>query len=161
MLTGVTAFFSGKDKGVRIVEVPSNEQSSILEVARGAGRYPRIRFILVADNVDMPLRGGMAADLMAGLTGGSGASGWPDNILLYVGVTPTSTLSFDPVVSRFGEIITTGDLSEQDFEATLTEVSGSPVSPDQVSAAVRWAEARGGPSVRNAVMYARISGDHK
>ena len=77
---------AGKDKGLRIVEVPASEQASILEIARGAGRYPRIHFIIVVDNLDFPLRGGLAADLMAGLTvSGSNASGWPSNALLYVG----------------------------------------------------------------------------
>ncbi len=46
-----TDLASGKDKGVRVVEVPASEQGNLLEVARGAGRYPRIRFILVLDNV--------------------------------------------------------------------------------------------------------------
>eukprot|EP00983_Pelagomonas_calceolata_P068941 1150146-Pelagomonas_calceolata.AAC.2 len=33
-------------------------------------RYPRIRFILVADHMDFPLRSDIATDIMAGLSGG-------------------------------------------------------------------------------------------
>ena len=68
-------------------------------------RHPRVRFILVADNMEFPLRGGlasdlMASDLMAGLAASSGPSGWPSNALPYVGATPSSTISFDPLWRR-------------------------------------------------------------
>lgn len=140
---------------MRVVEVPANEQGALLEAARGAGRYPRIRFILVADNMEFPLRGGLAADLMAGLTGGSGPSGWPSNALLYVGASPSSTISYDPVVSRFGLVLTTGELSEAQFGETLAELaaaSGASPPADFVAGATQWAKARGGLSVRNAWM---------
>lgn len=73
----------GRDKGLRLVDVSGAELSSLLEAARGCGRYPRLRFVLVADHVELPLgRGGaLAADLMAGLAG-AGPSGWPSNTLL-------------------------------------------------------------------------------
>lgn len=101
---------------------------------------------------------GLASDLMAGLTGGSGPSGWPSNALLYVGATPSSTISFDPVLSRFGLVLTTGDLSEEQFAATLAELAagsgGTSAAPpsDFVAGAVQWAKAWGGLNVRNAWM---------
>mgnify|MGYP001807795005 CR=1 FL=1 len=72
---------SGKDRGLRLVDVSGAELSNILEVARGCGRYPRLRFVLVADHVDFPVRGAAAAELCSGLSG-SGPSGWPANTLL-------------------------------------------------------------------------------
>ncbi|KAG1659329.1 hypothetical protein FOA52_010377 [Chlamydomonas sp. UWO 241] len=152
-----STLLAGKDAGVRVVEVSSTEQHALLEVARGAGRYPRIRFIIVADNVDMPLRGNMAADLMAGLSNGSGPAGWPSNVLLYIGVTPTSTLSFDPVVSRFGTVVTTSDLSEEQFATTLTELAGGELPTGVASMAVQWAKSRDGLTIRNASLYASMN----
>lgn len=143
----------GKDKGIRVVDVPSSEQSAILEVARGAARYPRIRFIIVVDNVEFPLRGsaGLAADLLSGLTSGSGPSGWPSNALLYVGATPNSTITFDPIVSRFGLVLATSPLSEAEFGQTLKELSGPEKLVDiNAEEAAQWALARGGLSIRNA-----------
>ena len=52
------------------MEVGSSELSNIIDVARGCARYPRVRFILVADHVDFPLRGALASDIMAGMVGG-------------------------------------------------------------------------------------------
>lgn len=140
--------------------MPAGEQGALLEAARGAGRYPRIRFILVADNMEFPVRGGLASDLMAGLNGGSGPSGWPSNALLYVGATPSSTISYDPVVSRFGLVLTTGGLSEEQFGTTLSELAaasgnGTPAAAppaEFVAGATQWAKARGGLTVRNAWM---------
>ncbi len=63
------------------MDLSGAELGNILEAARGCSRYPRLRFVLVADHVDFPLRGAAAADLMSGLTG-SGPSGWPANTLL-------------------------------------------------------------------------------
>ena len=150
--------YAGKDKGIRIVEVPSGEQGALLEVARGAGRYPRLRFIIVADNVDLPLRGGssLATDLMSGLTGGSGPSGWPSNALLYVGASPTSTICYDHIVSRFGLVLTTGLLSEAEFGKTVAEVTGrKDVPADEIEKAVQWATLRGGLTIRNAALFFR------
>ena len=59
---------------MRLVYLSGADGSTILEAARGCGRYPRLRFILVADHVDMPLRGAGAADLMAGLSNGASES---------------------------------------------------------------------------------------
>ncbi len=63
------------------MDVTGAELGNILEVARGCGRYPRLRFVLVADHVDFPVRGAAAAELCSGLSG-SGPSGWPANTLL-------------------------------------------------------------------------------
>lgn len=129
---------------------------SILEAARGCGRYPRARFILVADHVDLPVRGAAAADLLAGLSG-TGASGWPSNTLLYLGATATSTVNVDPLVSRFGLKLLTKHLSEGEFAATLKELAagmtGQPaedVPAEQLKSAVEYAFADGGLSVRAA-----------
>ena len=109
----------------------------------------------MADNVEFPLRGpnGMAADLMAGLTGGFGPSGWPSNVLLYIGATPNSTISFDPIVSRFGLVLATSPLNEREFEQTLMDLMGAEKLADgQAQKAIHWALARGGLTIRNAVM---------
>ncbi|GIL72705.1 hypothetical protein Vretimale_4412 [Volvox reticuliferus] len=147
---------AGQDKGLRLVDVGSAEVGNILEAARGCGRYPRLRFILVADHVDLPMRG--AADLMSGLAG-SGPSGWPSNTLLYMGASSTSAISYDPVVSRFGLILTTTELSEQDFSDTLRRVAGEDaklLSDDDVAYAAEWARKQTGIlSVRSAVHYVR------
>ncbi|GLC51367.1 hypothetical protein PLESTB_000494700 [Pleodorina starrii] len=149
---------SGRERGLRLVDVGGAEVGNILEAARGCGRYPRLRFVLVADHVDFPLRGSAAADLMSGLAGG-GPSGWPGNTLLYMGANSSSTLSYDPVVSRFGLILTTKELSEEDFGATLRSVAGedaAKLSDDDVAYAADWARKQsGGLSVRSAVHYVR------
>lgn len=91
---------AGRDCGLRIVEVPPSELPNILDIARGCARYPRVHFVLVADHVELPLRGSVAQDLMSGL-GGCGGSGWPSNTLLYLGVSSESTVSrSDSVVAR-------------------------------------------------------------
>lgn len=106
--------------------------------------------------MEFPVRGSLASDLMAGINGSSGPSGWPSNALLYVGATPSSTISYDPVVSRFGLVLTTGGLSEEQFGATLAELataSGNGMPPAEfVASATQWAKARGGLTVRNAWM---------
>ncbi|KAF5830680.1 hypothetical protein DUNSADRAFT_14195 [Dunaliella salina] len=93
---------AGRERGLRIVDVNGSDSGAILEAARGCGRYPRIRFILVADHMDFPVRSDIAMDLMAGLSG-VGSSGWPSNTLLYMGVNSNATISStDPLISRFG-----------------------------------------------------------
>ncbi len=52
-----------------MVDVPASELANILDIARGCARYPRVRFVLVADHVELPLRGQVAADLSAGMSG--------------------------------------------------------------------------------------------
>ncbi len=59
---------AGREKGVRVVDVP--DVASALEAARGCGRYPRVRFVLCIDNAELPLRGSAAGDLLAGLSRG-------------------------------------------------------------------------------------------
>lgn len=50
------------------MEVPPSEASNLLAIAQGCGRYPRVRFILVLDHVDLPLgKGALLNDLLAGL----------------------------------------------------------------------------------------------
>lgn len=159
-------------------------------------RYPRIRFVLVADHVDLPLRGPSVAELMAGLSSGGwvvehtthtmmhrsdhlvelnaasmcvvfphmtsamffsmavGASGWPSNTLLYLGASANSSVSLDPVVSRFGvKLFTPTSLSKDQFAQTLQELAkvvipkGDPVSDvpeSHLSAAIAWAETNEG-----------------
>lgn len=151
---------AGKEKGVRVVEVPSSEQGALLDIARGAGRYPRIRFIIVADNLDLPLRGTLASELMAGLTGGTGPSGWPSNALLYVGASPSSTITFDSVVSRFGIVLTTGDLTDEQFARTLAEMLKVDTVPaDYLTQAQSFARSRGGFTIRNADLFARMTAE--
>ncbi|GAX82202.1 hypothetical protein CEUSTIGMA_g9630.t1 [Chlamydomonas eustigma] len=148
---------AGKDKGVRIVEIPSSEQATLLEAVRGAGRYPRIRFILTLDNVDFPIRNaGLGQDLMTGLNGGAGPSGWPTNVLLYAAASSSSTISFDnDVVSRFGLVMTTGDLTEESFHLTLEQMGGRAFTSEELTAAGKFAKTRGGLTVRNAASYLR------
>ncbi len=139
-----------------MVEVPSGEQGALLDIARGAGRYPRIRFIIVADNMDLPLRGALASELMAGLTGSTGPAGWPSNALLYVGASPASTITFDSVVSRFGIVLTTGDLTEAEFSQTLAEMLKVDAVPaDFLAKALAFARSRGGFTIRNADLFSR------
>lgn len=147
--------YAGRDKGLRIVDVPTSELNNLVDIARGCARYPRLRFIIVADHVDFPLRGSLAADLSGALTAG-GPSGWPSNAILYVGVSATSTLSMDSVVSRFGSFITTEALDEGGFKRAVSELAagvGLPVGDEDLSAAVAWASKRGGFSVRAAWQY--------
>ncbi|GFH24897.1 DUF815 domain-containing protein, partial [Haematococcus lacustris] len=113
---------AGKEHGLRVVDVSGAEVGAILEAARGCGRYPRLRFVLVADHVDFPVRPALAADLMAGLSD-VGAAGWPSNVLLYMAATASSTVGLDPVVARFGIKLFTKDLTEDQFGATLQELA--------------------------------------
>lgn len=120
-----------------------------------------MRFVLVADHVDLPARGQLAADLASGLSG-SGPSGWPDNTLLYMAASATSTVTLsDPVASRFGRILTTGDLDEAAFATAVQEVLAAAAEPrremaaDRLQAAVAWAKQRGALCVRAAAMAAR------
>jgi len=111
----------GRERGLRIVDVNGSDPGAILEAARGCGRYPRIRFILVADHMDFPLRSDIATDIMAGLSG-VGSSGWPSNTLLYMGVNSNATVSStDPVISRFGLPIVCQNPKDWD-EALITQL---------------------------------------
>ena len=84
-----------------------------------------MRFILVADHVDLPLRGGLLQDLASGL-GGAGGSGWPANTLLYIGASASSTVSpSDPVVARAGVLVVTEELDEAGFKSALGQLLGS------------------------------------
>mmetsp|Transcript_4838 Transcript_4838/g.10389 ORF Transcript_4838/g.10389 Transcript_4838/m.10389 type:complete len:497 (+) Transcript_4838:49-1539(+) len=148
---------AAKERGIRIVEVSASDLSGLLDVARGAGRYPRLRFIIVADNVNLPLSGTLASDLMSALPGGTGPAGWPSNTLLYMGANPNSTITYDPVVSRFGLVLTTGFLSEAEFGKAISELAdpaqGAGVPAAALEKAVAWAKQRGGLTVGNAVRY--------
>ncbi|KAG2443031.1 hypothetical protein HYH02_009446 [Chlamydomonas schloesseri] len=149
---------AGKERGLRLVDVSGAELGNILEVARGCGRYPRLRFVLVADHVDFPLRGAAAAELCSGLSG-SGPSGWPSNTLLYMGASASSALSYDAVVNRFGLILTTKDLDAEGFATTLRQVAGedgAKLTDEDVTYAADWAKKQaGGLSIRSAVHYVR------
>lgn len=140
------------------MDVSGAEVGNLLEVARGCGRYPRLRFVLAADHVDFPLRGGLASDLMSGLSG-LGPSGWPSNTLLYMAATPASSVSYDSVVSRFGLILSTAEMSEAQFASTLHEVAsdvaGEEVPESEVPRALEWARMHGGLTVRAAAQYVR------
>ena len=84
-----------------------------------------MRFILVADHVDLPLRGSLLQDLASGL-GGAGGSGWPANTLLYIGASASSTVSpSDPVVARAGVLVVTEELDEAGFKSALGQLLGS------------------------------------
>lgn len=141
---------------MRVVEASGSEVGGLLEIARGCGRYPRLRFIIVADHVDFPLRGQLAADLMAGLSG-SGPSGWPSNTLLYMGATATSTINMDPIVSRFGILQATNFLTDEEWSGVLTQLAAQRQQPaptaEQIAAAADWAKSRGGKTIRSAVQF--------
>jgi predicted AAA+ superfamily ATPase len=141
---------AGSEKGLRLVEVPPSEANNVLEIARACARYPRIRFILVLDHLELPVRGALAADLMNGLASG-GSSQWPENCLLYVGASSSSAISFsDPIVSRFGIVETTAMLTEAQFLETVKELAGKEVS--QPEDLLKLARTRGGLTVRTANM---------
>ena len=147
------SLLAGAEKGLRLVDVPSGEAGNILEIARGCARYPRIRFILVLDHLDLPLRGNLAADLLNGLTEG-GSSGWPDNCLLYCGASSSSAISYsDPLVSRFGIVLTTSQLSEEAYLKAIEEISGRDRS--DFSHAIEFGQAHGGLSLRSANQFTR------
>lgn len=152
---------AGRDRGLRLVDVGAAELPNLLDVARGCGRYPRLRFVLAVDHVDLPLRGGLANDLLGGLSG-AGPSGWPANTLLYMAASPSSAVSYDALVARFGLVLTTQELAEADFagvlrEAAAQQAGGGTTVPEQEAArAVEWARATyGALSVRAAVQYLR------
>ncbi len=91
----------------------------------------------------------------------TGASGWPSNTLLYLGISANSTVSYaDPVVARCGLPVATQRLDEAGFVQALTELVPqlhSDRSDEQVAAeAVKWASERGGLSLRTAAMYAKL-----
>jgi len=153
---------AGRERGLRVVDVGA-DAGAILEAARGCGRYPRLRFVVVADHVDMPLRGSTAADIMAGLSS-TGASGWPSNTLLYLGASASSSVSLDPVVARFGlKLFMPKALDHAQFAQALKELAGvmvpkgepvPDVPEEQLAKAIAWAEANdGGLSVRAAAAW--------
>jgi hypothetical protein len=146
------------------VEVPPSELPNILDIARGCARYPRVHFILVADHVELPIKGQLAADLMSGL-GGSGASGWPSNTLLYIGASASSTVSrSDPVVARCPLVVPLQGLQDEDaflqaVEEMMAAKQGSGSSSGALSgelkeAALAWGKQQG-LSVRSAAVFAR------
>ncbi|KAG2499306.1 hypothetical protein HYH03_002884 [Edaphochlamys debaryana] len=154
---------AGRDKGLRLVDVGSEGPAAVLEAARGCGRYPRLRFVIVADHVDCPVRGAAAADLSAGL-GRCGPSGWPENTLLYMAASSSSTLSYDAVTSKFGLILTTKELTEEQYGETLRKIAATAagseaaaaLSDEDLAYAVEWARKQGGGlSVRAASQYVR------
>ncbi|GFR41273.1 hypothetical protein Agub_g1948, partial [Astrephomene gubernaculifera] len=149
-----------RERGLRLVDVSGCDAASLLEAARGCGRYPRLRFILVADHLELPLRGAGVGELLGGLAGGGGAAGWPSNTLLYMGVSSSSTVSYDALVSRFGLVLTTAELTEAGFGATLRELAGeeagAALREENVVHAAEWARKQcGGLSVRAAAQYVR------
>ncbi|GBF92461.1 hypothetical protein Rsub_04565 [Raphidocelis subcapitata] len=116
---------AAKQQGIRLVEVTSSEFGAILDIARGCARYPRVRFILVADHLELPLRGSLLQDVCSGLSG-AGGSGWPSNTLLYVGASPGSTVTpSDPLVQRAGLLLLTEPLDEEGFREALGELLGA------------------------------------
>jgi len=149
-------------RGVRVVELSTGEWPAVMDAARGCGRYPRVRFILVADHLELPARGAPAADLLSGLSGGGGG-GWPDNTLLYVGASSTSTVNpSDPLVARFGLVVAAPALGgDEGFATALAELAGGGAAkpgPEDLAAAKAWAAARGGPCLRTAAHYVRAFG---
>jgi hypothetical protein len=58
---------TGREQGLRIVEVPASEVCNLVDIARGCARYPRLHFILVVDQLELPHRGAGASDLMGAL----------------------------------------------------------------------------------------------
>ncbi|KAF6251040.1 hypothetical protein COO60DRAFT_1275392 [Scenedesmus sp. NREL 46B-D3] len=151
------ALLAGKEAGLRIVEVPPAELPNVLDIARGCARYPRVHFVLVADHVELPLKGQLAADLMAGL-GGGGASGWPSNTLLYLGASAGSTVSrSDPVVARCPLVLVAARRQRDGAAAAAGGSgggSGSVLSGELREAALAWGKQQG-LSVRSAAVFAR------
>jgi hypothetical protein len=92
---------------------------------------------------------------------GGGPTGWPENALLYVGASPSSTISYeDPIVSRFGLILTTKTLEEDEFVLTLKELAAvqSPsanLDDESLGHAVQMSRKRGGLTIRNAHLYVK------
>lgn len=149
---------AGRELGVRVVEVSAGEASNLLDIARGCARYPRVRFVLVLDNLDLPVRGALAADLKWGLAR-TGASGWPSNTLLYCAVSAESTVRpDDPLVALFGRrIVTTPIEYGEAFETAVAQALGvapGKVAPGRLAAAAQFAAGAGGPSLRAAVQFA-------
>lgn len=156
---------AGKDLGLRVVEVPASEVSNILDIARGCARYPRVRFILVADHVDLPLRGSAGTDLMSGLSA-AGGSGWPANTLLYLGASASSAVGrSDPIVSRCSLVVPVNGLQDeaaylQAVAELLAARNGSSSSGKELlegnlrDAAVAWGKQQG-YSVRSAAAFVR------
>eukprot|EP00878_Enallax_costatus_P017062 GHUV01017914.1.p1 GENE.GHUV01017914.1~~GHUV01017914.1.p1 ORF type:complete len:556 (+),score=170.71 GHUV01017914.1:1048-2715(+) len=158
---------AGKDLGLRVVEIPGSEISNILDIARGCARYPRVRFILVADHVDLPVRGSAATDLMTGLSA-AGGSGWPVNTLLYLGASAASAVGrSDPIVDRCGLIVpitavgdeagylsTVGELLAAKQGKSSSEGPDSELEAELYKAAVAWGKQQGF-SVRSAAAFVR------
>jgi predicted AAA+ superfamily ATPase len=164
--------------GVRVVDVGPAELPNLLEAARGCGRYPRVRFVLIADDVPLPLAGGSSAawasDLLSALAsaGGSassaaasgGAAWWPANVTLHVAASATSAVGWgDSLAQRCGQVLALPAAGEDGFLAAVRELleaaaagggAGAAAALDE-ACAVAWAKERGMLSVRGAVAYAR------
>ena len=78
--------------------------------------------------------------------------GWPSNTLLYVGVTPASTVTADAVAARFGTLLTLGSLSQEQWGQTVGEMAGAGLPDADLALALAWAAPRG-LSVRTAAQY--------
>jgi hypothetical protein len=62
-------------------------------------------------------------DVCSGLSG-AGGSGWPSNTLLYVGASPSSTVTpSDPLVQRAGLLLVTEELEEAGFRLAGTPIA--------------------------------------
>ncbi len=77
----------------------------------------------------------------------------------YMGACSTSKVSYDPLVSRFGLILTTDELTEEGFGEALRRVAGedaAKLSNEDVAYAADWARKQtGGLSLRSAAQYVR------
>lgn len=95
---------SGREAGVRVVEVPSSEVANLVDIARGCGRYPRVHFILVVDHLELPYRGAAAPDLLGALAAAGEEPGGMQTVhacVFWVGglpVPPCATPSTHPKI---------------------------------------------------------------
>jgi predicted AAA+ superfamily ATPase len=156
--------------GVRVVDVGPAELSNLLEAARGCGRYPRVRFVLLADDVPLPLGGGAwASELLAALAASGGAAAassssaawWPANVTLHVAASASSAVGWgDPFAQRCGQVLALPAAGEEGFLASVRELlaaaaAGAAAPSVDEGRAVAWAKERGMMSVRGAVAYSR------
>lgn len=157
--------------GVRIVDVGPVELPNLLEAARGCGRYPRVRFALLADDVPLPLAGGggaaWASELLAALAAAGGApaaggsaSWWPANVTLHLAASASSAVGWgDPLAQRCGDVVILPAAGEEGFLAAANELLAAaghpPLGGGDEARAVAWAKERGALSLRGAASYAR------
>jgi predicted AAA+ superfamily ATPase len=160
-----------KSGGVRVVDVGPAELSNLLEAARGCGRYPRVRFVLLADDVSLPLPGSpWASELFSALAAAGGApatrgsaSWWPANVTLHVAASASSAVGWgDPLAQRCGDVVLLPSVGEEGFLAAVKELLVAAGVEDEHGVlsggggdAVAWAKERGALSLRGAVSYAR------